>query len=290
YQRRLLRRSSRFVTMSGKGLRRTRLSLGPWRWPLFVGIALYVLITVILPAFALLNVSLRRHWSSTLSVEGLTLDNFAWVTGGYNLATESMLNSGRLSVIGATVGMLLSVLIAYTVVRSRLRGRGALDYLAMFPSAIPATVLGAGLLMIYLGPPIALYGSNILLLIAYVANHLPQGTRTATAAFHQVSPEMDEASYVCGASWLTTFRRIAIPLIGPIVAGGWLFLFVLMSRELSASVLVASPSTPVVSVVILDLWSNGSVPQLAAVRVVVLVLSATLTLVVQRVGNRWGAR
>src|SRR5690606_38857971 len=68
YQRRLLRRSSRFVTMSVKGLRRTRLSLGPWRWPLFVGIALYVLITVILPAFALLNVSLRRHWSSTLSV------------------------------------------------------------------------------------------------------------------------------------------------------------------------------------------------------------------------------
>lgn len=290
YQRRLLRRSSRFVTMSGKGLRRTRLSLGPWRWPLFVGIALYVLITVILPAFALLNVSLRRHWSSTLSLEGLTLDNFAWVTDGYNLATESMLNSGRLSVIGATVGMLLSVLIAYTVVRSRLRGRGALDYLAMFPSAIPATVLGAGLLMIYLGPPIALYGSNILLLIAYVAHHLPQGTRTATAAFHQVSPEMDEASYVCGASWLTTFRRIAIPLIGPIVAGGWLFLFVLMSRELSASVLVASPSTPVVSVVILDLWSNGSVPQLAAVSMIVLVLSAILTLVVQRVANRGGAR
>ncbi|WP_298179294.1 iron ABC transporter permease [Saccharomonospora sp.] len=290
YQRRLLRRSSRFVTMSGKGLRRTRLSLGPWRWPLFVGIALYVLITVILPAFALLNVSLRRHWSSTLSLEGLTLDNFAWVTDGYNLATESMLNSGRLSVIGATVGMLLSVLIAYTVVRSRLRGRGALDYLAMFPSAIPATVLGAGLLMIYLGPPIALYGSNILLLIAYVAHHLPQGTRTATAAFHQVSPEMDEASYVCGASWLTTFRRIAIPLIGPIVAGGWLFLFVLMSRELSASVLVASPSTPVVSVVILDLWSNGSVPQLAAVSMIVLVLSAILTLVVQRVGNHGGAR
>src|SRR5690606_38238495 len=102
YQRRLLRRSSRFVTMSGKGLRRTRLSLGPWRWPLFVGIALYVLITVILPAFALLNVSLRRHWSSTLSLEGLTLDNFAWVTDGYNLATEdrksTRLNSSHVKI------------------------------------------------------------------------------------------------------------------------------------------------------------------------------------------------
>ncbi|TDE10177.1 ABC transporter permease [Jiangella asiatica] len=290
YQRRLLRRSSRFVTMSGKGLRRTRLSLGSWRWPLFVGIVLYVLITVVLPAFALLNVSVRRHWSATLSLEGVTLDNFTWLTDGFNLATESMLNSGRLSVIGATIGMLLSVLIAYTVVRSRLKGRSVLDYLATFPSAVPATVLGAGLLMIYLGPPIALYGSNVLLLIAYVAHFLPQGTRTATAAFHQISPEMDEASYVCGASWPTTFRRIAVPLIGPIVAGGWLFLFVLMSRELSASVLIASPSTPVVSVVILDLWGNGSVPQLAAVSMVVLVLSAILTMVVQRVGNRGGAR
>src|SRR5690606_21433769 len=134
------------------------------------------------------------------------------------------------------------------------------------------------------------YGSNILLLIAYVAHHLPQGTRTATAAFHQVSPEMDEASYVCGASWLTTFRRIAIPLIGPIVAGGWLILFVLMSRELSASVLVASPSAPVVSVVVLVVWSYGPVPQLAAVGMLVLVLSAILALVVQRVGNRGGAR
>lgn len=289
-QRRMLRQRSRFVTMSGKGLRRNRLSLGRWRWPLFAGVVVYVLVTVILPGFALINVSLQKYWSGKLSLSGLTLENFAWLTDASSLVTESLLNSGRLGIIGATIGMLFAVLIAHTVVRSRLKGRGVLDYLSTFPAAVPATVLGAGLLIIYLGPPFALYGTNVLLLIAYVAHYLPQGTRTATAAFQQGSSEMDEASYVCGASWLTTFRRVAVPLIGPIIAGGWLFLFVLMSRELSASALVASPSTPVISVAILQLWSDGSIPRLAAVSLVVVALSATLTLVVQRVGNLSGAR
>ena len=290
FQRRMLRQRSRFVTMSGKGLRRNRLSLGRWRWPLFAGVVGYVLVAVILPVFALINVSLQNYWSGKISLGGLTLENFTWLTDGSSLVTTSLLNSGRLGAIGATVGMLMAVLIAYTVVRSRLKGRGVLDYLSTFPAAVPATVLGAGLLIVYLGPPFALYGSNVLLLIAYVAHYLPQGTRTATAAFQQGSSEMDEASYVCGASWPTTFRRIAVPLIGPIIAGGWLFLFVLMSRELSASALVASPSTPVISVAILQLWNDGSIPRLAAVSLVVVALSAILTLIVQRVGNFKGAQ
>ncbi|GAA0935188.1 iron ABC transporter permease [Pseudonocardia zijingensis] len=289
-QRRLLRRSARFVTMGGKGLRRTRLALGPWRWPLFACVISYVVIAVILPMFALVNLSVRTYWAPTVGFDGLTLDNFRWVFDGYNRTVESIFNSGYLSFVGATLGMLLSVLIAFIVVRGRVKGRRALDYLATFPAAVPATVLGAGLLMIYLGPPIALYGTNALLIIAYVAHLLPQGTRTATAAFQQVGSEMDEASFVCGAGWTTTFRRIVLPLVAPLIAGGWIFLFVLMTREVSASVLIASPQTPVVSIVLLDLWGNGDVPRLAAFSVVVIALCAVLTVLVQRFGHRSGAR
>src|SRR5690606_17435917 len=135
-----------------------------------------------------------------------------------------------------------------------------------------------------------LYGSNALLIIAYVANFLPHGVRTANAGFHQVSREMDESAAICGSPWLTTFRRITLPLVAPSLAGGWIFLFILMSREVSASVMVASPGTPVISLVVLDLWGNGHVPRLAAYSIGVLVLSTVFTLVAIRLGATGGAR
>ncbi len=290
-QRRMLRVGSRFVTMSGKGVRGTRLPLRRWRWAAFTLVACYVVVTTVLPMLALVSASLQRVYQGSIRPSQFTTANFAALfDSGNGLAWASIRNSGYLSLIGATIGMLVAVLVARTVVHVRSRAARLLDYLSTVPAALPATVLGAGLIMIYLGPPFALYGTNALLIIAYVAHHLPQGVRTASSAFHQVSGDLDEAAYVCGSPWTRTFRRITLPVIAPALASGWLFLFILMSREASASALVASPRTPVVSTVVLDLWGYGDVPRLSAFSVLIVALSAALTALVVRVGARSGVR
>ncbi|MEV8516932.1 iron ABC transporter permease [Dactylosporangium sp. NPDC051484] len=286
FQRRVLRREKRFVTIGGKGARQQRVDLGRWRWHAFALMVVYALVTTVAPVLAITNVSLRRYWSSDLSLDGLTLDNFDNIINGYSATWPSITNSLVLATIGSTIGLIMAVFTAYTVRRTTIRGRGTLDYLATLPLAVPATVLGAGLLMVFLYPPFALYGTPLLLIIAYVGHHLPYGLRSADSAFHQVSSELEESSLVSGSGWLATMRHVTIPLIAPAIAAGWIFLFVLMSREFSASALLASPQTPVMALVVKDLWDAGVMPQLAAFSFIVMAICVATSIVSEILGRR----
>ena len=282
-QRRVLRGSHRFVTVGGKGGRRQRTSLRKWRWPIFGAMMIYIALSVLAPVLAIVNVSLRPFWSSNLSLDQLTLSNYSHIISA-PWAWNSVRNSLVYATVGASIGMSLAALTAYTVTKTKVRGRGALDYAATMPVAIPATVLGAGLLIFFLTPPFALYGTAALLIVAYVANFLPHGLRATTSAFHQVSSELEESALVCGNSRFGSMRTITIPLVAPALAGAWVFLFILMSRELSASVLLASPRTPVMALTVMELWSQGRLPDLASFSVVVLLISTLTTLLALKFG------
>jgi iron(III) transport system permease protein len=286
-QRRVLNKGQkRFVTIGGKGARQQPVELGAWRWPAYVLMVMYALITTVAPILALLNVSLRPYWSTDLSLATLTLGNFDKIVNGYSATWPSITNSLMLATIGATIGLIMAVLTAYTVRRTTIKGRGLLDYLATLPLAVPATVLGAGLLMVFLYPPFALYGTPLLLIIAYVANHLPYGLRSADSAFQQIGSELEESSLVSGSGWWATMRHITIPLIAPALAAGWIFQFVLMSREFSASALLASPQTPVMALVVKDLWDAGVMPQLAAFSVIVMLICFATSIISEVIGRR----
>jgi iron(III) transport system permease protein len=284
-QRRFLKVGARFVVVGGKSAASQRIDLGRARWPALAGIIAFVLATVVLPVIALLDVSFRRFWDSGLGFDQLTPRNYVDVahTG---VLTESIRNSVLFAAVGATAGMVLASLVAYIVVRTRATGRALVDQVAALPLAVPATVLGTGMLIVFLGPPVALYGTNLLLLLGYVAHYLPQGVRTVTAGFFQVDRGVEEAAYVAGSGWLGTFRRITLPLVAPVVLGGWIFLFVLMVREVSISVLVATPNTPVIGVQIVDLSQFGNAPRLAAFSTIVLVICIVPTALVTALGRR----
>lgn len=288
-QRRMTRGSERFVTVTGKGARKKRTPLGRWRWPVFGAMVTYVVVAVVGPLIALVNVSLRPFWSTDLSLETVTFASFQQIAAR-SIVWESLGNSLWLAFCGATIGMLLATMTTYTIMRTKIRARNIIDYAAMLPVAVPATVLGAALLLFFLEPPLALYGTNALLIIAYVANFLPHGTRSSNAAFGQVGSELEEAALACGSSWLTALRRITLPLVGPGIAAGWVFLFVLMSREVSASALLAGPQTPVMAITLLDLWLGGRMPQLAAFSLLVLAVSAVMTIAALWVGEKVGTK
>ena len=99
---------------------------------------------------------------------------------------------------------------------------------------------------------------------------LPYGMRYNTASMLQIHKELEESAAMSGASWGTTFRRIVLPLLKPGLIAGWIYIVIVSMRELSSSILLYSPGTEVVSVMIWELWQNGQYVELSALGVMLI--------------------
>jgi iron(III) transport system permease protein len=268
-QRHILQRR-RFTTVAGKAARGRVVRLGRWRW-LALGLGLVYLVgAFILPTGALVLASIRTLWIQHLAWSQLTLSNYRYVLAEYPLTRHAILNSLILGVGGATLAILLAALIAVLNLRARLPGHQALMQLAMLPLAFPGTAMAYGMLRAWIQPPLVLYGTMWILLAAYIGRYLPYGVQATTSTLAQIHPELEECSLMSGASWPATFRRITLPLLRSGMLAGWVLLFVSFMRELSASVLLYTPSQVVLSVALFDFWSNGDIGYLAALSVLVI--------------------
>ena len=149
----------------------------------------------------------------------------------------------------------------------------------MLPIAFPSTVLALGLLWAYVHVPLPIYGSLLILAIAYITRYTAIGLRTISGGIIQLSGEFEEASRMAGASWLQTMRRIVVPLLRPTLVAAWLILFLIFVRELGMSVLLVGIGNPVISVVMFDYFSNAELGALSALAVIVFVLVLTIVLI-----------
>jgi iron(III) transport system permease protein len=167
----------------------------------------------------------------------------------------------------------LGGLVAYVVVRTRARLRFALDTLAWLPWMMPGMVLGLGFLLAFaLLPGVPIYGTIWALLLAYIALGSPLAVRVMSGAFAQLAVDLEECSRVHGASWMQTFRRILIALAWPSFAVAWMLTFFMVLRELSASILLYSVNSEVLSVVILQLWTGGKAEEVSVIGLIMLAL------------------
>ncbi|HYZ63808.1 MAG TPA: ABC transporter permease subunit, partial [Acetobacteraceae bacterium] len=154
---------------------------------------------------------------------------------------------------------------AFFLDRSRSRHLARfVDGVTKLPGAVSHLIIGIAFVGSFAGPPFALAGTTVLLLLAYLVLYMPQATFTASAALAQVGRELSEASLMSGATTGRTFVRVVLPLMAPGLASAWVLLFVLMSGEITASSMLAGTGNPVVGFVVLDLWTNGSYSALAA--------------------------
>jgi iron(III) transport system permease protein len=168
--------------------------------------------------------------------------------------------------------MLLAAVISWIVVRSRVPGRRLLDFLAFAPLATPSIVLGMALVFLYLSLPVPIYGTLWILLIAFVTKYMPWATRNTNAALLQIHRELEEASEVSGASWLQTFRRVLAPLLVPAFISGFLYIFSHIIRDVSLAILLYSPKSNLFAIVIWELWQAGTIAQVGAISVILVVL------------------
>jgi iron(III) transport system permease protein len=291
FQSVLSTRGNRYATMTGKGFRPRLIDLGRWRY-LTVSIFLaYFLLIVVLPFAVLLWSSLQKFYSvpSMEALQRLTLEPYRTILG-YPSLWRSVWNSLLLAVGTATIIMLVTSVICWIVVKTRLRGRWLLDNIASLPMVFPGIVLGLAIMILYLYLPIGVYGTIWILLIAYITRFLPYGLRYNTTSMLQIHKELEESAAMSGASWLTTFRRIILPLLKPGLVAGWIYIVIVSIRELSSSILLYSPGTEVISILIWELWENGQYVELSALGVMFIIALLVLVMAAQWIGRRFGIK
>ncbi|MBK6008408.1 iron ABC transporter permease [Ramlibacter ginsenosidimutans] len=274
-----------YTVLGGKSGEPRITALGPWKPLAWAFVLLVLALTVLLPYAALLKSALTRN-----GVPGLTLHHFRFVFFEFSATRLAMWNTLVLGFSTATLGTALALLVAYMVARKPVRGAPVLGMLAMAPVAIPGIVLGVGLFLAYSHPHLMLYGTLWILLVAFLTIEMPAGYQQMSAAFHGIHPELEEASRVLGASRLQTLRLITAPLLRTSVIATWCFVFIGTIRELSATILLTTANTKLVSVIIYDLNESGDMGAISVLGLLLLVVSFAVVAIANRLPLLGGPR
>ena len=285
FQGRILR-ANRHASIGGKGQRGAIVKLGKFRRWAQASLLLYVLLTFVLPLGALILVALNGYWTANISWGDLQVANL-WTGATENrAAARSLSNSLSLAVLGATAAILIAAIFSLYLRNSGTRWAMMLDGLIKLPSALSAIVIGLGFVLAFAGPPFQLGNTFAILLLCYVVLFLPQATISADAAAAQVDRQLAEASWVSGAGGGRTFLRISLPLMIPGLVAGWGLLFVWMTGELNASIMLSGTRVPVIGFQILQIFQTGGFPVLASLALILTTINVVV-LTAAYVFERW---
>jgi len=277
--------SEKFVTISSRGYRPALIDLKKAKYPLFgiVGILSFVLI--LLPVLVLFYTSLVPY-SMVPSAKAFSLMSWKnWVAVLKDpISLLSVKNSVFLGVVGATVGVILSVFVSYVIVKVRTTASGILESLSFLSFSFPGIVVGVGFMWFFVQTP--LYATIWSLLIGYIATYLPYGIRPLTSAFIQIHSHLEESSRVSGGGTFYTLRRVVIPLLIPGIVSGWILMATMYVRELTLSVVLSRPGTEVLAVQIFRFAEDGLWGKLSALGIMMIFISTALVVIASLVGAK----
>jgi iron(III) transport system permease protein len=282
-QRRYLARRS-YVTVGGKGNRPQLVALGPARWGVLAFCVAVFVVAVLAPYLTLLAVSLSKSWGLGFW-QNLTLKNYRFILFEYDVTRRAIVNSLLLAGAAATASVVLGSLIGWIDLRTTLPGRKLLDYASLIPLGLPGIVVAVALIQFWLRVPLPIYGTLLIILLAYTGRYVPLGVRSASAAFRQIDPSLEETARVTGAGWLKTFRSVTLPLARPGLFAGWILVFVPALQELSASILLFSSGSITLAVAVYNLYETGYLEAVAALAVVTMVIITVAIALATRLGR-----
>jgi iron(III) transport system permease protein len=230
-----------------------------------------------MPLAILILASLSKAWGRGLASGNLTLGNYHTIFFEQLTVRAAIINTLLYSISTALICVLMGICIAYATQRRITPYPTVVQFLALAPVAVPGLILAIGLYAAYAGPPFSLYGTGVLIVVAFTTRFLPIAVTACAAAVRSLNPELEEAVRVLGGGRLTVLMRVVIPLLKKTLVGAFILIFVVCTKELSTAVFLTGPTSRVVSVLTLDLSEQGNYETLAAMGVV---LVAVVTLVV----------
>jgi len=283
--RHLTSESEKYVTISSRGYRPALIDLQKAKYPLFGIVALLSFVLIVLPVLVLLYTSLVPY-SMVPSLKAFGMMSWKhWLAVLKDpISLLSLKNSLFLGIVGATLGVILTLFVSYTIVKVRTPASGILESLSFLSFSFPGVVIGVGFMWLFVRTP--LYATIGSLLIGYIATYLPYGIRPLTSAFVQIHRDLEECSRVCGGGTFYTLRRILVPLLVPGIVSAWILMATMFVRELSVSVVLSRPGTEVLAVQILRFAEDGLWGKLSALGILMILVSTTLVVLASLLGAK----
>lgn len=237
-----------YITVGGKSTRPNIVDLGRWRVPITILVALFSLLIIIIPFMTIFTTSITVNMGKPLSLDNITFKYWETI-----FTRSSIISSAKNSLISgllaATFGMIVSLVMAYLLKRTNIKGKGIPDFLITVGSGTPSVVIALSLIMTMSGKfKINIYNTMAILVISYMIKYMLMGMRTVVSALSQISPTLEEAGQISGANWLRRFKDIILPLILPSVVAGWFLIFMPSFYELTMSTLLYSAHTKTLGV------------------------------------------
>lgn len=286
-QRRIVAKRT-FTTVSGKGLKLAKVDLGWFRTPALLLGVVYFVITAVLPLLALVFVAMHDSpyvgsITGALSAGRLNFEAFVETLLDPTVHRATM-NSVIVAVMAALIGTVLAFIVSYVVSRTKTPGRAGLGYISMIPLAVPAIVLGLGLLWTWLVVPLPIYGTLAVMVIAFIAAQMPQGFQGANSGILQIHADLEDSAVMHGASRTRAIWKITAPLLRIPLTSTFLLLLMLSMRELTVPLFLFTSETRLLSIVIFDDFENGILQSSAATSVLYCALIFLLAYIARRFG------
>jgi iron(III) transport system permease protein len=288
---RMQRRSRRFAVVSGRAYRPRIIRLGRRKFAAWSFISLYLVLGKLLPITLTAWSSLLPFFQlpSARALATVSLSHYA--TLPWELVLTALRNTAILALLTPSLTLALSLAFSWVVLRSKFPGRGVFDFIAFLPHAVPSIIFGVGALMLTLfvvQRALPIYGTIWILLAVFTVARLSYGTRMTNSGLIQIHPELEEAALMSGASQWQAFVRVALPLLGPTVLYAWLWIALLVFRELTLAVILSTADNPTFPVVVFSLWLGGGLGQASALAMVMLAMMTPLIALYWLIARRQG--
>lgn len=269
-----------YITVSGKSVRPNIVDLGRWRIPITTIVCLFAFVVVVIPFGTIALTSVAETLSRPLGFGNFSLKTWQTVLKG-KAYFRAFQNSIITASVAATVGIVISCMMAYLLVRTNVKGKRLPDFLITVGSGTPSVVIALALVRSMNGQfGINIYNTLQIIIVAFIIKYLMMGMRTVVAALTQIHPSLEEASLASGANWLRSFKDVTLPLIGPSVVAGWFLIFMPCFYELSMSTMLYASKTKTLGYLLYEMQTYHN-PQAAAVMatfilVIVIICNAIL--------------
>jgi iron(III) transport system permease protein len=276
-QRKLIARKG-YVALTGKGGDRRPIRLGRWRWPL-LGYCLFVTsLSFFVPMIVVLQAAFAKAWGRGFSLDNLTLRNVRFVLFDQPATRTATWNTFLYAAAATLIALALALAIAYIVHRRLVPFGSVLSQVAMAPFVIPGIVLAIGFYAAYTHPPLVLYGTAWILVLAFATRFLPIAYANSDAAIRSINPELEDAARILGGSRLLTMRRVVAPLLRRGLAGAFILVFIPATRELSSAIFLYTTGTQVLSVLLFDKSDEGNFELLSSIGLILVVVTTALVM------------
>lgn len=286
-QRRITSRKG-FVSLTGKGGERRPVPLGPWKWVVLAYCLFVTALSFFMPMVVICQAAFARAWGRGFALDNLTFDNVRAIVFDNALTRTATLHTFTYAGTASLFALVLALCIAYVVHRGLVQRHvgQVLGFLVMAPFVVPGIVLAIGFYAAYARPPLMLYGTAWILILAYTTRFLPIAYVNSTAAIRSINPELEDAVRTLGGSRLTAIRAVLLPMLRRSMAGAFILVFIPATRELSTAIFLYSIDTQVLSVLLFDKSDEGNFESLAAIGLVLVVITVALILLGFRLMGR----